>query len=161
MLLWLREQDSAGATLRWTQPAWALDSAGRPYLQTVNTEQDQGKAYAKQSKIVQTMDAWGNVTERKEYDFGNLTTAARKPSASVVLRNPEDLALIRRFHSVLKIRAAGPRVNADHSNIAKAAHVVTVTSAYARQRPVRACDCGEFPRAARSGSTAAGGASLL
>jgi len=63
--------------LRQEDFTWTTDTTGRPYVASVLTTIDPGTAFTKQSKAEQTLDSWGNVTQRKLYDFGNLTTPAR------------------------------------------------------------------------------------
>jgi YD repeat-containing protein len=66
---------AGGAIIREEDYAWAQDPAGRPSIQSVLTILDQGASY--QTKTEQTLDAHGNVTQTKLYDYGNLTTPAR------------------------------------------------------------------------------------
>jgi hypothetical protein len=54
-----------------------VDPRGRPYVGAVLSTVDVGTANEKQSKVEQTLDAYGNLTQRKAYDYGNLTTPAR------------------------------------------------------------------------------------
>ncbi|MBM3813371.1 MAG: hypothetical protein FJW20_17235, partial [Acidimicrobiia bacterium] len=56
---------------------WTADATGRPYVASVLSTIDPGTAFAKQSKVEQTLDIHGNVTQRKLYDYPNLTTPAR------------------------------------------------------------------------------------
>ncbi|MBL8233762.1 MAG: hypothetical protein JNL98_35015, partial [Bryobacterales bacterium] len=59
------------------QYTWTQDPQGRPYIGAVVSTMDPGTAYAKQSKMEQTLDVYGNVTQTKQYAFGNLVTPAR------------------------------------------------------------------------------------
>jgi hypothetical protein len=63
--------------LAQTDTTWAQDAAGNPNVAAVLTTLDGGTANEKQSKVTQVVDAWGNVTEKKTYNFGNLTTRVR------------------------------------------------------------------------------------
>jgi len=56
---------------------WTQDAAGRPYVGTVLSESFHTDSTVKQSKTEQTLDVYGNLTQMKQYDFGNLATAAR------------------------------------------------------------------------------------
>ncbi|MCZ2149713.1 MAG: hypothetical protein LC126_18290, partial [Bryobacterales bacterium] len=56
---------------------WTQDSAGRPYIGTALSTLDPGAGYQKQAKTEQTLDGYGNLTQMKIYDYGNLATAAR------------------------------------------------------------------------------------
>src|SRR4051812_28766082 len=64
-------------TISQADYTWAQDSIGRYYLGATLSTLDPGQSYTKQSKAEQTADAFGNVTQKKIYDYGNLTTAAR------------------------------------------------------------------------------------
>src|SRR5437762_13921564 len=55
----------------------AQDPAENPYVASALTTLDPGTAYQQQIKTEQTLDAHGNVTQSKIYDFGNLATPAR------------------------------------------------------------------------------------
>ncbi len=56
---------------------WSSDSQGNGYISSVTTTHDTWQTYEKQFKTEQTLDIHGNVTQRKIYDFGNLTTPVR------------------------------------------------------------------------------------
>lgn len=56
---------------------WTQDAAGNPYTSAVLTTLDPGQSYQKQSKLEQTLNVYGSVTQSKIYDFGNLVTPAR------------------------------------------------------------------------------------
>jgi len=53
------------------------DATGTPYISAALTTLDMGAAFQKQSKIEQTVDTHGNLTQYKIYNYGNLTTPAR------------------------------------------------------------------------------------
>ena len=55
----------------WTQ------ANGNTYTSAVTSTLDPGTAYAAQSKTEQTLDAYGNLQQLRQYDYGNLTTPAR------------------------------------------------------------------------------------
>ncbi|MBL8177793.1 MAG: hypothetical protein JNK48_24155 [Bryobacterales bacterium] len=78
-LVWKFEQKHMpGAVVKRRQEyTWVQDGAGRPYIGTVLATADPGQTYQKQSKTEQTLDVYGNVTQRKEYAYGNLSTPAR------------------------------------------------------------------------------------
>jgi YD repeat-containing protein len=58
---------------------WSQDGKGRPYLSADVSEMDPGTAYFKVSKTTQTLDIYGNLTQRQVYDYamseGALTVA--------------------------------------------------------------------------------------
>ena len=56
---------------------WTQDSAGNSYIASTTTTADPGQSYAAAKKTDQTVDIYGNVTQVKTYDFGNLTTPVR------------------------------------------------------------------------------------
>jgi RHS repeat-associated protein len=56
---------------------WILDGFGNVYMNSVTTTLSPGTSGAIQSKSVQTLDAYGNLTVSQVYDYGNLTTPAR------------------------------------------------------------------------------------
>ncbi len=57
--------------------AWTTDAAGNRYIGAVLTTEDMGNPGQVQKKVEQTRDAYGNVTQTKLYNYGNLTTPAR------------------------------------------------------------------------------------
>ena len=57
--------------------AWAQSPNGNPYIASVLNTLDVGAAFQKQSKVEQIIDDAGNLTQTKQYDFGNLATPAR------------------------------------------------------------------------------------
>ena len=71
------ENTGAGATLRRRDFTWWQDSVGVAYLGSALTTLDPGQSYQKQSKTEQWLDRWGNVTETRLYDYGNLIMPAR------------------------------------------------------------------------------------
>ena len=56
---------------------WTQDSVGNSYIASATTTADPGQSYAAAKKTEQTVDTYGNVTQVKTYDFGNLTTPVR------------------------------------------------------------------------------------
>lgn len=54
-----------------------MDPNGKPYITQSTTTLEPGASSEKVSRVEQTRDGYGNVTQQKMYDFGNLTTAAR------------------------------------------------------------------------------------
>ena len=64
-------------TISQTEPTYAQDAVGRVYVASTLATADPGQAYVKVSKTAQTVDAYGNVTQKQIFDYGNLTTAAR------------------------------------------------------------------------------------
>ena len=71
------ENTGAAATLRRRDFTWGQDSVGVAYLGSALTTLDPGQSYQKQSKTEQWLDRWGNVTETRLYDYGNLNIPAR------------------------------------------------------------------------------------
>ncbi|MBI4910107.1 MAG: hypothetical protein HY820_41200 [Acidobacteria bacterium] len=72
------QQRHTGAVVKRQQDyTWSADPAGRPYIGAVLSTVDPGQSYVKQSKTEQTLDVYGNLTQRKEYAFGNLVTPAK------------------------------------------------------------------------------------
>ena len=63
--------------LRRVESTWTTDTHSRPYVASVLTTIDPGQAYAKQSKAEQTLTQYGFATQRKAFEYGNLTTPAR------------------------------------------------------------------------------------
>lgn len=59
------------------QKDFLWENAGNPYIKQVVTNIEPGTAGAKQSKSTQTLDAYGNVTQSKQYDFGLSEATAR------------------------------------------------------------------------------------
>ncbi|HTR35829.1 MAG TPA: RHS repeat-associated core domain-containing protein [Bryobacteraceae bacterium] len=57
----------------WAQTATTLN----PYIGTTLTTLDPGQSYQAQKQTTQTLDQYGNLTQAKVYDFGNLSTPAR------------------------------------------------------------------------------------
>jgi hypothetical protein len=72
-------QPAGGALLSRQEYTWT--TTGKPYVSAVLNRIDPGQSYEKQSKTEQTLDAWGNTTLLKEYNFGSgiapETTASR------------------------------------------------------------------------------------
>ncbi|MGC9969496.1 MAG: hypothetical protein ABSE56_02780 [Bryobacteraceae bacterium] len=68
---------SGGAAIRTQSYTWAQDSMSRPYLAQVQTTLDPGTGNARTSKTEQLLDAYGNVTQTKLYDYGSLTNPVR------------------------------------------------------------------------------------
>ncbi len=66
-----------GPALRQTKYAWAQDPAGNFYIGRLQTVSDPGQSYAATKQVEQTVDAYGNVTETKLYDYGDLATPAK------------------------------------------------------------------------------------
>jgi len=56
---------------------WTTDAAGNRYISAVLTTEDMGNPTQVQKKTEQTRDIYGNVTQTKIYNYGNLTTPAR------------------------------------------------------------------------------------
>ncbi len=61
---------------------YTQDANQMPYVQSVTTDLDPGTASAKTMKTDQTLDVYGNVTQSRIYEFGNLITAARTTTCS-------------------------------------------------------------------------------
>ncbi|MFN8006848.1 MAG: hypothetical protein U0V70_07470 [Terriglobia bacterium] len=76
---------SGGTTLRQQDYTWTRDTANNPYVSAVLTTLDPGQSYQKQSKTEQTMDIYGNVTQSKVYEYGNLTTPVRTYTHSYLI----------------------------------------------------------------------------
>ncbi len=72
-----QQQASGLPPVRTQDFTYSQDPVGNPYIGSALTTLDPGTAYQAQSKTEQTVDAHGNVTQTKVYDFGNLTTPAR------------------------------------------------------------------------------------
>ena len=68
-------QDRApgGAALRSNNLTWTQDGAGNRYIGTVLTTLENGQ----QTKVEQTQDDHGNITQTRVYNYGNLSTPAR------------------------------------------------------------------------------------
>ena len=56
---------------------WTQDAVGNSYIASVTTTADPGQSYAAAKKSDQTVDTYGNVTQVKTYEYGNLTTPVR------------------------------------------------------------------------------------
>jgi hypothetical protein len=56
---------------------WTTDSGGNRYIATVLTTEDMANPTQVQKKTEQTRDVYGNVTQTKIYNYGNLATPAR------------------------------------------------------------------------------------
>jgi RHS repeat-associated protein len=92
---WLFQQDAAQASfglvteyqerkltpsfqvLLLQQNTWVQDSHGRPYVGTAVTFLDPWTAQEKVSKVEVVLDAYGNVTEQRFYDYGSLSTPVK------------------------------------------------------------------------------------
>jgi hypothetical protein len=61
---------------------WAQNPALNPYIATSDQTLDQGQTFEVKSRTQQTLDAYGNVTETKLFDYGSLATPARTYSYS-------------------------------------------------------------------------------
>jgi YD repeat-containing protein len=70
------ERGPGGTALNHTDYTWDRDVLGVEYLQTVLNTLSPGASQV-QSKSVQTMGDYGNLTRLDVYDFGNLTTPAK------------------------------------------------------------------------------------
>ena len=69
------QADLTRKTLTWTQ---VINSTPQPpYVTSVLSEQDPGQSYAVSSKTEQDVDAWGNVTQTRLYDYSSLATPAK------------------------------------------------------------------------------------
>jgi RHS repeat-associated protein len=66
-----------GTTVRDRTMAYAQDTAGRWYTSGILTTLDPGQSYQQQSQSTQVLDAHGNVTQSKIYNYGNLSSPAR------------------------------------------------------------------------------------
>jgi hypothetical protein len=71
------ERETTGASLLKKDYTWTTDATGRSYVGAVLTTLNSGQTYAAQSKTEQTLDTYGNITQSKIYNYGNLTTPAR------------------------------------------------------------------------------------
>jgi hypothetical protein len=71
------ERDGAGAVLLRKEYGWTQDAAGNIYLNAVVNTLNPGTASAAQSKTLQILDTYGNLTQSQVYDYGNLTTPVR------------------------------------------------------------------------------------
>lgn len=71
------EERMWGTAVQHRDLTWTQDAAGNPYVASVLTTLDPNTAYAKQKKTEQVLDGYGNVTQTRIYDWGNLTTPAR------------------------------------------------------------------------------------
>ncbi len=67
----------AGTAVRRRAYTWTQGPAEDPYISGVLVTVDPGAAYQKQSQTTQVLDAYGNVTQTKLYDYPSLTTPAR------------------------------------------------------------------------------------
>jgi YD repeat-containing protein len=56
---------------------WTTDANGKPYIGVATTTYDVGKAYQVWKRTEQTLDAYGNLTQMKVFDWGNSSTARR------------------------------------------------------------------------------------
>jgi hypothetical protein len=56
---------------------WIQDANSNSYISSVTTTADPGQSYAAAKMTNQTVDIYGNVTQVKTYDYGNLTTPIR------------------------------------------------------------------------------------
>ena len=72
-----QQRATGQGVMQQTDLTWAQDPALNPYVGTAVNTIDVGQSYQKQSKTEQTLDAYGNVTQSKLYDYGNLVTPAR------------------------------------------------------------------------------------
>ena len=71
-------QANGGATLLHKDYAWTQNtSAQNVYMSAVTTTLNPGAAYQAQTKTEQTLDAYGDITETRLYNYGALTTPAR------------------------------------------------------------------------------------
>ena len=70
------EGPAGGASLLHKDYTWTADAAGNIYVGSVLATQNPG-ANQVQSKSVQTLDLYGNITQSQAFDYGNLTTPAR------------------------------------------------------------------------------------
>jgi hypothetical protein len=59
------------------QYTWATDAGGNTYLGTDLVSEDMDLATQVQRQTVQTLDAYGNLTQMQVFDYGNLTTPVR------------------------------------------------------------------------------------
>ncbi|MGC4052292.1 MAG: RHS repeat-associated core domain-containing protein [Paludibaculum sp.] len=68
---------SQRALVRW-ETTWTANSNQNPYAGGVTTKLDPDTANEKVSKVEFTRDGYLNATEERQYDYGNLTTPARR-----------------------------------------------------------------------------------
>jgi hypothetical protein len=64
------------ATISRKNYTWNADTNGNIYIGTVLSTANPASG-ALQSKTVQTLDIYGNITQQQVFDFGNLSTPAR------------------------------------------------------------------------------------
>lgn len=65
------------AALRSTAYTWTQDPAGNNYIGRLQTTSDPGQSYAVTKQVDQTVDAYGNVTQTKLYDYTDLANPAK------------------------------------------------------------------------------------
>jgi RHS repeat-associated protein len=80
----MEEQTAAGVAVRRQNTTWAASSSGRPYVQAINTVLDPGTGDQKETRTWQAIDADGNVTQVKQYEYNSLSTPVRTTSCSYV-----------------------------------------------------------------------------
>lgn len=74
-----------GSTIKLQEDStWGVSPSGFAYTAAMLNTVDPGTAFAKTSKVEQTVDAYGNLLQKKEYDFGNLTTPSRTTNCTYI-----------------------------------------------------------------------------
>ncbi len=63
--------------LRQSNYHWSSDAAGHPYISRRQSINDPGSANSVTKQVDQTVDQYGNVTQTKLYDYGDLTNPAK------------------------------------------------------------------------------------
>jgi YD repeat-containing protein len=64
------ERDTSGAALLHKDYTWTQDGVGNVYVGTVTTTLNPNTSNQAQSKTVQTLDTYGNLTQAQVYDYG-------------------------------------------------------------------------------------------
>ena len=69
-----RDRSSGTVTKTQNDFAWTQDSTGNSYIGTNLTTSDPGQSYQAQTRTVQVLDVYGNVTQVQNYNYGNPVT---------------------------------------------------------------------------------------
>ncbi len=73
--------------LRTTNYTWSQNSSGNNYIARLQTVSDPGQSYSVTAQSDQSVDAYGNVTQSKLYDYSNLSNATKTYNTTYLINS--------------------------------------------------------------------------
>jgi hypothetical protein len=120
---------------------WAQDAQGRPYVWVVERTLDWGTANQKVSRAEQTVDPWGNVTQVKQYDYGDLTTPKRTYTNTYVTDANYTSRHIRNRLATSTVTPQGGSAVTLVTNLYDGGYLSNVTTCGSTTRPTERASC--------------------